>query len=72
MIKKMPSEAVQISAQIFAKELASFVSKERGIPIREALALSVKGTRECLENTGMIDRDELDALPPPPKEQPHD
>jgi hypothetical protein len=46
---KLPSEAVQISAQIFVMEMAKHLVKDKGVIPDEALKISVENTRRCMD-----------------------
>ena len=54
-MRKIPSEAVQISAQIFALEMAKHVNLKKGIAYDEALQTSIDSTRQCMDNLGLTE-----------------
>jgi len=51
---KMPSEAVQISAQIFVREMALRLSSKNAVPLKHAVKLAAKETRICMEELALI------------------
>jgi hypothetical protein len=51
MARHIPSEAVQISAQIFTVEMARHLVKDKGVDLAEAFKASVSSTRACLDAT---------------------
>lgn len=53
MDKPIPSEAVQVSAQIFALEMAKHLVTEKGVTATDARATAVKNTRKCMDNLGL-------------------
>lgn len=53
-MRNIPSEEVQISAQLFAVEMAKHLVRDKGVNPDDALARSMAGTRQCLVSTGVV------------------